>query len=110
MDNYDDIISKFNDIIKNLQEHINNYPNNYPNLIILWVKYLNINKYIFEKSISDTNKALNIININKNVFEKSIYDANKALLFLNDIDIDIDNETIIFLYLYIQSMREIELK
>jgi hypothetical protein len=106
MDNYDDIITKFNDIIKNLQEHTNNYPN----LIILWIKYLNMNKYIFEKSISHANKGLNIININKNVFEKSIFDANKALLFLNDINLDIDNETIIFIYIYIQSMREIELK
>ena len=106
MNNYADIISKYNDIIKNLQEHTNNYPN----LIILWFKYLNMNKYIFEESITDANKALNIININKNVFEKSISDANKALIFLNDINLDIDNETITFLYLYIQSIREIELK
>ena len=106
MDKYDDIIIRFDDIIIKLKEHTNNYPN----LIILWIKYLNMNKYIFEKSISDTNKALNIININKNVFEKSISDANKALIFLNDINLDIDNETITFLYLYIQSIREIELK
>jgi hypothetical protein len=104
MNNYDDIIIKFNNIIKNLQKHTNNYPN----LIILWIKYLNMNKYIFEENISHANKRLNIIN--KNVFEKSISDANKALIFLNGINLDIDNETIIFLHLYIQSMREIELK
>ena len=101
MNNYDDIINNYDDIIKNLQKHTNNYPN----LIILWIKYLNMNKYIFEKNISHTNKRLNIIT--NNVFEKSISDANKALIFLNDINLDIDNETIIFLYLYIQSLREI---
>lgn len=101
MDKYYDIIIRFDDIIIKLQEHINNYPN----LIILWLKYLNMNKYIFEESVYNANKSVNIIN--KYVFEKSISDANNALLFLNNINLDIDNETIIFLYLYIQSMREI---
>ena len=101
MDKYYDIIIRFDDIIIKLQEHTNNYPN----LIILWLKYLNMNKYIFEESVYNANKSVNIIN--KYVFEKSISDANKALIFLNDINLDIDNETIIFLYLYIQSMREI---
>lgn len=101
MDKYYDIIIRFDDIIIKLQEHINNYPN----LIILWLKYLNMNKYIFEESVYNANKSVNIIN--KYIFEKSISDANNALLFLNNINLDIDNETIIFLYLYIQSMREI---
>ena len=101
MDKYYDIIIRFDDIIIKLQEHTNNYPN----LIILWLKYLNMNKYIFEESVYNANKSVNIIN--KYVFEKSISDANNALLFLNNINLDIDNETIIFLYLYIQSMREI---
>lgn len=101
MDKYYDIIIRFDDIIIKLQEHTNNYPN----LIILWLKYLNMNKYIFEESVYNANKSVNIIN--KYVFEKSISDANNALLFLNNINLDIDNETIIFLYLYIQSLREI---
>lgn len=101
MDKYDDIIIRFDDIIIKLKENINNYPN----LTILWLKYLNMNKYIFEENICNANKSVNIIN--KYIFEKSISDANNALLFLNNINLDIDNETIIFLHLYIQSMREI---
>tara|TARA_Y100001970_G_C14207309_1_gene844837 strand:- start:773 stop:997 length:225 start_codon:yes stop_codon:yes gene_type:complete len=67
------------DKLQSIEERLNNLKESYPNIVELWINYINVKKKSLEKGLIECEKALDII-------EKKI-------------NPDLNKQTIAFLYL-----------